>query len=83
MTAEEIIAKVKKRARNNFKTGMNCAECVLEAVLSTIDTGMSPQTMCLMTGFGSGGRPLRGHLRLPGGGHGGPGGGLRPPAGAH
>jgi C_GCAxxG_C_C family probable redox protein len=54
MTPVEIIARVKQRARNNFKTGMNCAECVLEAVLSTIDTGISPQTMCLMTGFGGG-----------------------------
>jgi C_GCAxxG_C_C family probable redox protein len=54
MTPAEIVAKVKQRAKNNFKTGMNCAECVLEAVLSTIDTGISPHTMCLMSGFGGG-----------------------------
>jgi C_GCAxxG_C_C family probable redox protein len=54
MTPEEVIAKVKARAKSNFKTGMNCAECVLEAVLSNIATGISPQTMCLMSGFGGG-----------------------------
>ena len=26
MTPEEVIAQVKKRAKNNFKTGLNCAE---------------------------------------------------------
>jgi C_GCAxxG_C_C family probable redox protein len=55
MTPEAVIAQVKSRAKNNFKTGMNCAECVLEAVLATIGTGLPHETMCLMTGFGSGG----------------------------
>ena len=26
MTPEEVIAQVKKRAKANFKTGLNCAE---------------------------------------------------------
>jgi C_GCAxxG_C_C family probable redox protein len=52
---EEVIAKVKKRAKDNFKTGMNCAECVLEAVLANIDTNLPHETMCVMTGFGGGG----------------------------
>jgi C_GCAxxG_C_C family probable redox protein len=55
MTPEAVIAQVKSRAKNNFKTGLNCAECVLEAVLATIGTGLPHETMCLMTGFGSGG----------------------------
>ena len=55
MTPEEVIAKVKARAKANFKTGMNCAECVFEAVLSQIDTGLPHEIMCVMTGFGGGG----------------------------
>ena len=55
MTPEEVIARVKARAKANFKTGMNCAESVFEAVLAHIDTGLPPETMCLMTGFGGGG----------------------------
>ena len=55
MTPEEIIAKVKARAKANFKTGMNCAESVFEAVLSQIDTSLPPEVMCVMTGFGGGG----------------------------
>jgi C_GCAxxG_C_C family probable redox protein len=55
MTPEAVIAQVKARAKNNFKTGLNCAECVLEAVLATIGTGLPQETMCLMTGFGGGG----------------------------
>ena len=31
MTPEEVIAQVKKRAKHNFKTGLNCAESVFEA----------------------------------------------------
>jgi C_GCAxxG_C_C family probable redox protein len=55
MTPEEVIARVKARAKANLRTGMNCAECVIEALLTHIDTGLSPETMCLMTGFGGGG----------------------------
>ena len=55
MTPEEGIARVKARAKANFKTGMNCAECVIEAVFANIDTGLPHETMCLMTGFGGGG----------------------------
>jgi C_GCAxxG_C_C family probable redox protein len=52
---DDIVARVKERARSNFKTGLNCAECVFEAVLSQIDTGLPLETMCVMTGFGAGG----------------------------
>lgn len=51
---EEIIARVKKRARDNFKTGLNCAECVMEAVLSEIFPDMPRELMCIATGFGGG-----------------------------
>ena len=55
MQPEEVIAAVKQRAKNNFKTGMNCAECVFEAVIAQIDTGLPHEAMCVMTGFGGGG----------------------------
>ncbi len=55
MPTEDIVARVKERARKNFKRGLNCAECVFEAVVSQIDTGLPPETMCVMTGFGAGG----------------------------
>jgi C_GCAxxG_C_C family probable redox protein len=55
MTPEETIAQVKKRAKHNFKSGLNCAESVLEAVLSHIDTGLPHAAMCVMSGFGGGG----------------------------
>src|SRR4030042_3170762 len=55
MTPEEVIAKVKARAKANFRTGLNCAESVFEAVLSQIDPGLPPETLCVMTGFGGGG----------------------------
>jgi C_GCAxxG_C_C family probable redox protein len=55
LPSEDIAARVKERARSNFKTGLNCAECVFEAVLSQIDTGLPIETMCVMTGFGAGG----------------------------
>jgi len=55
MTPEEVIARVKARAKANFKSGMNCAESVFEAFISTVDVGLPHETMCLMTGFGGGG----------------------------
>ncbi|MEW6658291.1 MAG: C-GCAxxG-C-C family protein [Thermodesulfobacteriota bacterium] len=54
MYPAEIVEKVKEKAKANFKTGLNCAESVLEAVLSQVETGLPMETMCLMTGFGGG-----------------------------
>jgi len=42
------------RARANFSKGFNCAECVVEAVLGTIDTGLPQRVWKLATGFGGG-----------------------------
>lgn len=54
MTKEEKIEEIKQRARKNFSSGYNCAECVTEAVFTLIDTGMSPDVKKLATGFGGG-----------------------------
>ncbi|HIJ76689.1 MAG TPA: C_GCAxxG_C_C family protein [Deltaproteobacteria bacterium] len=54
MTGQEKIEEIKQRARKNFSLGYNCAECVTEAVLSLIDTGLPPEVGKLATGFGGG-----------------------------
>ena len=51
---EEKIEAIKSRARKNFSLGYNCAECVTEAVLTVIDTGLPPETRKVATGFGGG-----------------------------
>jgi C_GCAxxG_C_C family probable redox protein len=55
MQPEEVIAQVKERAKSNFRTGLNCAECVFEAFIYVVDTGLPHESMCAMTGFGGGG----------------------------
>jgi len=52
---QEAIARVKQRAIDNFKSGLNCAESVFLAVHTELDTDLPPDIMCLVTGFGSGG----------------------------
>lgn len=54
MTKEEKIEAVKQRARKNFSLGYNCTECVTEAVLTLIDTGLPPEAKKMATGFGGG-----------------------------
>ena len=54
MSKEEKIEAIKQRARKNFTLGYNCAECVMEAVLHEIDTGLPPDVKKLATGFGGG-----------------------------
>ena len=54
MDREEKIQEIRQRARKNFSLGYNCSECVMEAVLSLIDTGLPPEVKKLATGFGGG-----------------------------
>lgn len=54
MTREEKIEEIRQRARKNFSLGYNCAECVTEAVLSLVDTGLPPEVKKVATGFGGG-----------------------------
>ncbi len=55
MTPEEVIAQVKKRAKANFRTGLNCAESVFEAMITHVDVALPHEVICVMTGFGGGG----------------------------
>jgi len=54
MTKEEKIEAIRKQARNNFSLGYNCAECITEAVLTVVDTGLPVEVRKVATGFGGG-----------------------------
>ena len=54
MDCQEQIEFVKERARKNFSKGYNCAECILEAVLSSELTEFPAEALKLATGFGGG-----------------------------
>jgi len=55
MTNEELITQAKENARQNFREGLNCPECVLAAVISTgIIKDFPPEVVALSTGFGGG-----------------------------
>jgi len=54
MSKEEKIEAIKQRARKNFSLGYNCAECVTEAVLTFINTGLPSEAKKMATGFGGG-----------------------------
>jgi C_GCAxxG_C_C family probable redox protein len=54
LKTEQKIVNIRDRARRNFSKGFNCAECVLEAVLTNIDTGLPKEVQKVATGFGGG-----------------------------
>ena len=54
MTQEEHIEAIIQRARKNFSKGFNCAECVVEAVVNLVETGLPKDILKLATGFGGG-----------------------------
>jgi C_GCAxxG_C_C family probable redox protein len=54
MSREEKIEEIRQRARKNFTKGYNCAECVVEAVLTLVDTGLPQEVKKVATGFGGG-----------------------------
>ena len=54
MSNEEIIERVRLRARKNFSRGYNCSETVFEAVLGEMDLGLPHEAMRFATGFGGG-----------------------------
>jgi C_GCAxxG_C_C family probable redox protein len=54
MTKEEKIEAIKQRAKKNFSLGYNCTECVTEAVMAFVETGLPPEAKKMATGFGGG-----------------------------
>jgi len=49
-----LAEEAEQRARDYFRQGLNCAECVLKAFMDTHETGMSEEILALSTGFGGG-----------------------------
>lgn len=54
MQQDERIAQIRERARKNFSRGFNCAECVFEAIVGEVETGLPREILKLATGFGGG-----------------------------
>jgi len=48
------IEEARQRARDNFSSGYNCGECVVQALLQTIAPDTPPDLLQLSTGFGGG-----------------------------
>lgn len=51
LTRAEI---VEQDAKECFKQGLNCSECVMTAFLNHFDTGLPKEVVKLATGFGGG-----------------------------
>ena len=55
MNKDELINQARENAKQNFREGLNCAESVLEAVVSTgIMKDVPPEIVAVSTGFGGG-----------------------------
>ena len=63
LTRAEI---VEQDAKECFKQGLNCSECVMTAFLNHFDTGLPKEVVKLATGFGGG----MGHTKSCGKGNG-------------
>ena len=49
-----LVEKVEQDAKNCFRNGLNCSECVMTAMLANFDTGLPKEVIKLATGFGGG-----------------------------
>lgn len=49
-----VVEKVEREAKNCFKQGLNCSECVMTAMLNNFETGLPAEVITLATGFGGG-----------------------------
>lgn len=49
-----IMEQVEQDAKNGFRQGLNCSECVMTAFLAHFDTGLPRECVALATGFGGG-----------------------------
>ncbi|HSW36006.1 MAG TPA: C-GCAxxG-C-C family protein [Candidatus Limnocylindrales bacterium] len=54
MNRDEMVCQAKEQAEAYYKTGMNCSECVLKAVLDAGISDLPLQVVALATGFGGG-----------------------------
>ena len=49
-----LLEQVDKDARNYFKQGLNCSECVMSSFLDHYETDLPREILALATGFGGG-----------------------------
>lgn len=49
-----LAEKAEQDAKNGFKQGLNCSECVMTAMMHNFDTGLPAEVIKLATGFGGG-----------------------------
>lgn len=49
-----VVEKVEQDAKNCFRQGLNCSECVMTAMLNNFETGLPAEVITLATGFGGG-----------------------------
>ena len=54
MTMEERMALAETTAKNYFRTGLNCTECVVQTFMDMHDVDLPKEVMFLCTGFGGG-----------------------------
>jgi len=54
MTLEERMELAQNTAKNYYRQGLNCAECVTRTFLDMHDTGLPEEVMCISSGFGGG-----------------------------
>lgn len=51
---EKLIEEVRNRAKENFRYGLNCGECVIRALIDTEGFDVPVEALKLSTGFGGG-----------------------------
>lgn len=51
---ENIMAEAESIARNYFRQGLNCSECVYRTILDLYESNLPDETICLASGFGGG-----------------------------
>ncbi len=49
-----LVEKVQADAKNGFRNGLNCSECVMTAFMNHFETGLPKEVIKLATGFGGG-----------------------------
>lgn len=49
-----LVEKVEAEAKECFRSGLNCSECVMTAFLNNFETGLPKEAVKLATGFGGG-----------------------------
>ncbi len=49
-----LVEKAEQDAKNGFRQGLNCSECVMTAMLNNFDTGLPKEVVKLASAFGGG-----------------------------